>query len=48
MTREDVIRQRFLADLLEYEIEMMVDDGVYRHLAFRKPCSITRGFEIVT
>lgn len=39
---------QFLKDTAEHLIEILRDDGVYRHLRFRKPGTYCYGFDIVT
>ncbi|HHA2418632.1 TPA: hypothetical protein ACOEBG_000874 [Stenotrophomonas maltophilia] len=47
MNRSDVL-PRFLADTATHELRIVVDDGVYRHLQFRRPGTYCYGFDIVT
>ena len=47
MNRSDVL-PRFLADTATHELRIVVDDGVHRHLQFRRPGTYIYGFDIVT
>lgn len=47
MNRSDVL-PRFLADTASHELRIVVDDGVHRHLQFRRPGTYCCGFDIVT
>lgn len=47
MSRSDVL-PRFLADTASHELRIVVDDGVHRHLQFRRPGTYCYGFDIVT
>ncbi|HDS1390376.1 TPA: hypothetical protein UOJ32_000335 [Stenotrophomonas maltophilia] len=47
MNRSDVL-PRFLADTATHELRIVVDDGVHRHLQFRRPGTYCYGFDIVT
>ncbi len=47
MNRSDVL-PRFLADTASHELRIVVDDGVHRHLQFRRPGTYCYGFDIVT
>ncbi|MBP2482925.1 hypothetical protein J3A72_003217 [Stenotrophomonas sp. PvP093] len=47
MNRSDVL-PRFLADTASHELRIVVNDGVHRHLQFRRPGTYCYGFDIVT
>lgn len=47
MNRSDVL-PRFLADTASHELRVVLDDGVHRHLQFRRPGTYCYGFDIVT
>lgn len=47
MNRSDVL-PRFLADTATHELRIVFDDGVHRHLQFRRPGTYCYGFDIVT
>ncbi|PAM73187.1 hypothetical protein CEK00_04890 [Stenotrophomonas maltophilia] len=47
MNRSDVL-PRFLADTATHALRILVDDGVHRHLQFRRPGTYSYGFDIVT
>lgn len=40
--------ERFLRDVQHHEMQVLRDDGVYRHLRFKKPGTMCRHFDIVT
>lgn len=39
---------RFLADIDKHVIEVLRDDGVYRHIRFRKPGTMCMHFDLIT
>lgn len=41
-------RERFLHDTRHHKIEVMRDDGLYRHLRFKDPSTIVYYFDLVT
>lgn len=45
--RADVLR-RFMKDTAEHQLTVLRDEGLYRHLRFRKPGTGCYGFDIVT
>ncbi len=42
------VQRRFLKDTAEHQLTVLRDDGLYRHLRFRKPGTGCYGFDIVT
>jgi hypothetical protein len=40
--------QRFLGDVKNHTLKIIRDEGVYRHLQFRRPGTVCYGFDIVT
>src|ERR1035438_10338294 len=40
--------ESFLADVAEHAMAVMQDNGVYRHLRFRKPGSSNMWFDLIT
>lgn len=42
------IYPRFLADTVSHKLTVIRDEGLYRHLQFRKPGTTVYGFDIVT
>lgn len=42
------VRARFVRDTESHELEVLLDQGVYRHLKFRRPGTYCMGFDIVT
>lgn len=42
------IKERFLRDIAEHKMEVVLNNGVHRHLSFRKPGSSCYSFSIVT
>ena len=42
------VRARFTKDIAEHSMEVLLDQGVYRHLKFRAPGTYCMGFDIVT
>lgn len=51
MANRDLIaesRERFIAETAEHELEILRDDGLYRHLRFRKPGTVIYSFDLVT
>ncbi len=42
------MQERFLKDIANHEMQILVDEDTYRHLRFRKPGTICMGFDIVT
>lgn len=47
MNRSEIL-PRFLAGTATHELRIVVDDGVHRHLQFRRPGTYCYGFDIVT
>lgn len=45
---EASIESRFLSDIKDHNIEIIRDDGVYRHVKARKPGTGCYGFDIIT
>ena len=41
-------QERFLADVRDHAIQIIRDDGVYRHVRFKRPNSNCMGFELIT
>lgn len=41
-------RERFAADIKTHEMTILRDDGVYRHLRFKRPDSSTYYFDLIT
>ena len=44
----DLTEAQFLKDVSDHQLELLRDDGLYRHLRFAKPGSIMMSFELVT
>ena len=42
------VHERFKKDTAEHQMTVLRDDGLYRHLRFRKPGTGIYGFDIVT
>lgn len=42
------VRERFVKETDEHAMQVLKDDGLYRHLRFRKPDTIMYGFDLVT
>jgi hypothetical protein len=42
------IRDRFMKDVAQHIMEPLHDDGVYRHLRFRKPGTMCMHFDLIT
>lgn len=42
------VLQRFLKDTAEHQLQVLKEEGLYRHLRFRKPGTGCYGFDIVT
>ena len=40
--------QSFLKDVAEHQMTVLRDDGVNRHVQFRRPGTICMGFELIT
>jgi hypothetical protein len=40
--------QQFLGDIKNHTLQIILADGVYRHLRFRRPGTVCYGFDIVT
>ena len=47
MTHE-CTEERFIADVEEHQMKILKDDGIYRHLVFKRPDSMNMMFGIVT
>lgn len=47
-SQEDEVHERFLGDTAAHELEVLHDDGLYRHLRFRRPDTIAYYFDLVT
>lgn len=45
---EQEVAARFTADITEHELEVLRDDGLYKHLRFRRPETIMFSFDLVT
>lgn len=43
-----VTEARFLSDIATHQLEIIKDDGLYRHLRFKQPDSINMYFDLVT
>lgn len=48
MDSKDLTKEQFLRDVQDHEIEVLKDEGLYRHLKFSKDGSFDRLFEVVT
>lgn len=48
MTTDWVTEESFLKDVADHEISVISDDGVNRHIRFRKPGTICMGFDLIT
>lgn len=44
----DLTQDRFLADVADHQLTILVDDGIQRHLRFRRTDTYCMGFDIVT
>jgi len=44
----DCTADKFLKDVAEHEMKIIRDDGVDRHIRFRKPGTICYGFDLIT
>lgn len=44
----DNIEARFLRDIADHQMTILRDDGVNRHIRFRKPGTVCYGFDLVT
>lgn len=42
------VQEKFAADVVDHELEVLHDDGLYRHLRFRKPGTSFYWFDLVT
>ena len=42
------IKERFLGDIADHEMTVIRDDGVSRHIRFRKPGTCIYGFDLIT
>lgn len=40
--------ETFLADVKDHQITVLRDDGLYRHIRFRRPGTICMGFDLIT
>lgn len=45
---QDCTQESFLRDVATHAMEVLRDDGIYRHLRFKRPTSYCYGFDIVT
>lgn len=48
MSKPDEARDRFLKDVADHRMTVLLDNGVHRHLRFSRPGSSTYWFELVT
>lgn len=48
LLREDAMRERFTRNTAEHTMEVLLDNGLHRHLRFTKPGTNSYWFEIVT
>lgn len=48
MDIQQEIKERFLKDITDHEMTVIQDDGVSRHIRFRKPGTGTYGFDLIT
>lgn len=48
MDIQQEIKERFLKDIVDHEMTVIQDDGVNRHIRFRRPGTICYGFDLVT
>lgn len=48
MGKDTCTEERFLKDVTNHQMTVLRDDGVYRHLQFRKPGTICYGFDLIT
>jgi len=46
--REECTREEFLNDVKDHQLNILLNNGVYRHLVIKKPGSSNHWFEIVT
>lgn len=42
------MKERFLSDIKDHKMTILKDDGVYRHVKFKKPGTIACSFSLVT
>lgn len=47
-TTEERVRETFAKDTAEHELEVIRDDGLYRHLRFKRPDTICFSYDLVT
>lgn len=48
MDTHECTQERFLKDVAEHRMQILRDDGLYRHVRFSRPNSSTMGFDLVT
>lgn len=45
---EDHVRSAFPGDVADHQLEVKLDQGLYRHLSFRRPSTGMYGFDLIT
>lgn len=48
MSKDECTKERFLGDVKKHEMEIVRDDGIYRHIIFKRPESSNYRFDIHT
>lgn len=48
ISKREPIKERFARDIRLHAMEIMHDDGIYRHLVFRRPNSLSLSFSLTT
>ena len=48
MGTHECTQERFLKDVAEHRMQILRDDGLYRHVRFSKPDSYDMGFDLIT
>ncbi len=43
-----ITKEQFLKDVAEHQVTILRDDGLYRHVRFRKPGTICQWFDLIT
>lgn len=48
MKQRALTQEQFLKDIAEHKIKVLLDNGLYRHLRFRRPGTFCMGFDLIT
>jgi hypothetical protein len=48
MPRNDLTEEQFLRDVAKHQMTVLRDDGLNRHIRFRKPGTCVMGFDLIT